>query len=88
VDVRAGGDGRVNWVALYSAAATIEGHRLSDGFGRLRVALQGWKTSFCGSSGGTQVLTHSSSGLWTRVEFAGGHFQTLTIGKPNADPCL
>lgn len=53
-----------------------------------RVALQGWKTSFCGSSGGTQVLTHGSSGLWTRVEFAGGHFQNLTIGKPNADPCL
>ena len=88
VDVRAGSDGRVNWVADYSAAATIDGHRLSQRFGRLRVALQSWKASFCGSSGDTQVLTHGSSGLWTRIEFAGGHFQNLTVGRPNADPCL
>jgi hypothetical protein len=84
VQARAQADakGRVEFMIIQTAKATIDGHPLSQGFARSRVALHDWKVGFCGGGRSElEVLFHKGdSGIATRVNFEGGRLYSIVIG--------
>jgi hypothetical protein len=90
IDVHVRADhGRIDQLAVLSAQATIEGHRLSEGYSRLRRELRGWRALRCGPPDGPNVLVRAGEGrVSTRLEFAGARFNLAFIGAVPPGACL
>jgi hypothetical protein len=85
VDVRSR-RGRLDRVIVYSARATVEGHRLSDGYDRLRHELAGWTALEC-PNGPRVLFRRGPDHVSTRLAFNGARFDLAFIGRAGPATC-